>query len=196
MAIVLCKFDGCKGKRGTRGYCNPHYRQDLRGETLTQLKARPTLYERLDNRTNKNAPKGCWVWLGAIVKGGYGHMYVEGRVQYVHRLSYERHKGPTPEGWQVDHRCHVRHCLNPEHLRAVTPGENLQNRGVLASDNTTGYTGVSYYKAQEMYSAEITLKGKSYRLGYFPTAEAAWEARKSKELELFTHSPLHGSMVG
>jgi hypothetical protein len=61
---------------------------------------------------------------------GYGHIGTRdgGHVQ-AHRLSYEIHKGPIPDGLVIDHLCRVRACVNPEHLEPVTHHENIA-RGI------------------------------------------------------------------
>lgn len=68
---------------------------------------------------------GCWLWQGYVDKAGYarvGH-------RYIHREVCEAAYGPIPEGWTVDHvkarGCVHRHCINPEHLEAVTTRENV-----------------------------------------------------------------------
>jgi hypothetical protein len=68
---------------------------------------------------------GCWLWLGAISKNGYGS--VNG--MSAHRMMYILKVGPVPEGLDLDHLCRVRRCVNPEHLDPVTRKENL-NRGL------------------------------------------------------------------
>lgn len=45
-----------------------------------------------------------------------------------HRFSYELAYGPIPDGYDVHHTCHTRHCVFPEHLRAVTRSQNLKER--------------------------------------------------------------------
>lgn len=59
--------------------------------------------------------RGCWIWSGHISREGYGR-YGE---RYAHRVMYERHKGPIPDGTEIDHLCRVRSCCNPDHLEAV-----------------------------------------------------------------------------
>jgi hypothetical protein len=43
-----------------------------------------------------------------------------------HRLAYIRAKGAIPKGHHIDHLCRVTNCINPDHLEAVTPGENVR----------------------------------------------------------------------
>lgn len=64
---------------------------------------------------------GCWLWKGHLNNNGYGRFYTEPGSCYAHRWAYTRWVGPIPEGFQIDHLCRVRHCVNPSHLEAVTP---------------------------------------------------------------------------
>ena len=70
---------------------------------------------------------GCWYWNGYIGAKGYGYFKAKGPQPILaHRYSYELHKGPIPDGLEVDHVCRVRHCVNPQHLELVTHAENLR----------------------------------------------------------------------
>lgn len=75
----------------------------------------------------------CWLWTAGRNIGGYGVMgNMPGRRPFTcqaHRVSYEIHKGPIPAELTIDHLCRVRHCVNPEHLEAVTFAENVR-RGI------------------------------------------------------------------
>lgn len=87
-----------------------------------------TLLERLMALVSMEPMSGCWLWLGAT-RGGYGRIKMGGRKgEFVsaHRLSYELHVGPIPEGLQLDHLCRNRTCVNPHHLEPVTLQENLR----------------------------------------------------------------------
>lgn len=66
---------------------------------------------------------GCWLWTGGLNHGGYGRFDRNGRA---HRICYQALVGEIPCDLQMDHLCRVRSCCNPEHLEAVTPGENTR----------------------------------------------------------------------
>ncbi len=67
----------------------------------------------------------CWLWLGPFDAYGYGVFEMERRKYKAHRVAYEKHVGPIPEGLHIDHLCRVRSCVNPAHLEPVTLEENI-----------------------------------------------------------------------
>lgn len=67
----------------------------------------------------------CILWLGTKDQNGYGQMFANGRLTRVHRLAYQWAKGPIPKGYEIDHLCRTRACVNPEHLEAVTRRTNV-----------------------------------------------------------------------
>lgn len=68
---------------------------------------------------------GCWVWTGRTLPNGYGSICFANRRWYTHRVSYELHYGPIPNGLHLDHLCRNRACCNPAHLEAVSCKENV-----------------------------------------------------------------------
>lgn len=86
-----------------------------------------TLRERFESKVERLA-SGCWQWTGAILDTGYGVLTEggkNGKVFRAHRVAYELFIGPIPEGLVLDHLCHNRWCVNPEHLEAVTNHVNV-----------------------------------------------------------------------
>lgn len=74
-----------------------------------------------------HGPRGtCWQWIGCVNSRGYGCVSVDGKVQLTHRVSYEIHTGPIPDGLQIDHLCRNKKCCNPSHLEAVTQKVNCE----------------------------------------------------------------------
>lgn len=53
---------------------------------------------------------------------GYG---IRGN-RLAHRVAFELHNGPIPEGLEIDHLCGNRSCVNVAHLEAVTHAENMR----------------------------------------------------------------------
>lgn len=70
----------------------------------------------------------CWLWTGMTTPTGYASFYAGihgGGKTYAHRFVYDLMVGRIPDGYDIDHLCRVRNCVNPDHLEAVTHRENM-----------------------------------------------------------------------
>ncbi|QDH94161.1 hypothetical protein Ro103_43 [Escherichia phage vB_EcoP-Ro103C3lw] len=86
-----------------------------------------TASERLA-RLSKVTYTGCIEFTGKLDSNGYGRVMVDRNRHLVHRLSYQIHKGPIPDGMVVMHSCDNRGCINPEHLSVGTQRDNMQDK--------------------------------------------------------------------
>lgn len=143
-----------------------------------------TAKERFDAKVEKSDK--CWMWTASKDSAGYGKMYFEGRVVGAHRISFLLHNGDIPEGYEVDHECHVVACVNPDHLRLATPKQNVEHRNGAQANNTAGVRGVRWHKRVKKWEAVVTHHGKQIFLGYFTEMSEASEAARVKRAELFT----------
>jgi hypothetical protein len=85
------------------------------------------LIERFRTKYAVDGVNGCWEWTAHRDIGGYGMIYDNGRGRptAAHRVSYELHVGPIPDGLVLDHLRRNRACVNPAHLEPVTQLENV-----------------------------------------------------------------------
>lgn len=80
---------------------------------------------------NKNGPVSvphlgkCWIWEGSKDGCGYGTFGLNRNTERAHRVSWWWRYGAILDGFELDHRCRVRACVNPEHLQAITHHENV-----------------------------------------------------------------------
>lgn len=86
-------------------------------------------YRFIVGHTNKinhtvDSQTGCWIWGGKLNGNGYAVSTRNHKSVRLARWLYERTFGALSVGMHVDHICRNRACINPYHLRPLTPRDN------------------------------------------------------------------------
>lgn len=118
------------------------------------------------------------------MRDGYGRVCMNGRWQLAHRAAYELHVGPIPDGLVIDHVCYTHDCFNPAHLEPVTRGQNQQNRGGLAVNNTSGHRGVTWNRRAWRWQVQVWRDGVQHYGGLFQYLDDAAAAAERLRKEL------------
>ncbi|HFO7542632.1 TPA: HNH endonuclease signature motif containing protein [Escherichia coli] len=113
-----------------------------------------------------------------------------GRWYKAHRIIWEMHNGPIPEGYEIDHLDHDPSNNRLNNFRLVLGKENAKNRPK-NKNNTSGYIGVYWDKEREKWYSQIWVNYKCITLGRFDKMEDAIKARQEAEIKYGFH-PNHG----
>lgn len=72
---------------------------------------------------------GCMLWMGAMLRTGYGSAWLGYKTISTHRLALWLSEGPPPgPKYEAAHSCRNRHCVAPAHLRWATRIENVHDQ--------------------------------------------------------------------
>lgn len=85
-----------------------------------------TTDERFDAKWRLDERTGCHLWHAARDTFGYGNFWTGHSYVKAHGFAWSRKHGPVPAGMHLDHFvCSNPQCCNPDHLKVVTPRENV-----------------------------------------------------------------------
>lgn len=130
----------------------------------------------------------CLLWPYSPSPAGYGRVWIDGASRWAHQYAYEVAYGPAPRGMMIDHACHNRACVNPDHLRLATAGENTANRRGATKSSRLGVRNVS--RSGSKFEVRVKSQGKIHYCGVYETLD---EARKVAARE---RSRLFGDFAG
>ena len=128
----ICPIEGCEKPIRIAGLCSAHYHRQYRygdptgGGTAHGAPLR-FLHEVVLNYQEDN----CLKWPFGIGYRGYGHVWLNGKMQQVHRVVCEMVHGPALTfKHEAAHSCGkgAYGCCNPRHLSWKTRVENEQDK--------------------------------------------------------------------
>lgn len=121
--------------------------------------------------------------LVGTISAGYLSTSIYNKSYQVHRIIWELHNGPIPDGFVVDHKDGNKLNNKLGNLRLCTQAENVLN--CAASKNSkTKIKGVFFDKSRGKYKTQISVKGKLYFLGRFRKLEDAESAYRKAQIKL------------
>lgn len=130
-------------------------------------------------------PSGCWIWTGAIGAEGYGRFgYPSRQTRLAHRVAHVLFIGPIPDGYQVDHICAVKACVNPDHLEAVTPLVNTRRALPWVNGQarrTHCPQGHEYTEENTRLSFQLGRNGRPRRNRHCRTCDALRQLERSRQ---------------
>lgn len=106
---------------------------------------------------------------------GYIQIHINYELYLAHRLAWLYKTGNWPKN-DIDHINGIRNDNRFCNLREATRSQNRQN-SLLSSKNTSGITGVCWYKNSKKFAARISINGKTKTIGFFKELEDAKNAR-------------------
>ena len=155
---------------------------------------------RLKELLDYNPETGAFTWrsscgcsspgslAGTLSVKGYIRIKIGRVLQYAHRLAWLYVYGVHPPDF-LDHINRVRDDNRICNLRIASFSENAQNCSIPRS-NRSGVLGVSWHKASNMWTAQISISGKKIYLGVYKTIEEAKAARAEAKRKYHAFSPV------
>lgn len=128
--------------------------------------------------------------IGCLSGDGAFHVVIAREHYKIHRLVWLWHYGNWPR-YEIDHINGNRVDNRIENLRDVPHDVNLRNTKKRIN-NTSGYTGISYYARDKRWAAKYKVRGETIVIGYFRSKEAAVIAYELYATTFHDISSTHG----
>jgi hypothetical protein len=186
MSHTTCSIVNCGAATEARGYCIKHYARwrnngdplvvkKVVGENRTKnplYKPYHAMLDRCKNPNNthyeyygKRGIKVCKRWQGT-----------QGFSNFIEDM------GERPDGLTLERRDNSK-GYNPQNCYWATKSQQQYNQRISIT-NTSGYKGISLYKATGRWAACIYVNKKRIHLGYYKTITEAVKAREEAETKL------------
>jgi len=191
-----CSVEGCENKHYCKGYCSKHYMQIRRTGQILDIRDRKEsgkneiieyedyaeliLYDKYHNEVARSIIDLEYIDVINNYKWRFQAGYVfNNKIGLLHRFIMN-----PPEDMVIDHINRNPLDNRRDNLRICTQQENQFNRSVQCN-NTSGVTGVCFYKSNNKWIAYIKVDKKKKYLGCYSTKEEAIAARHKAEIEYF-----------
>ena len=205
---IPCSIQDCDDPSHARGWCKKHYHRWTRhgdpSTTLIPSRGKVACY--VENLLSlAKYPDECILWPFSVA-GGYGAISWSGHMDRAHRVICRLvHGNPASDSLEAAHRCGVKACVNPTHIRWATRSENEQDKVMHGKVARGSIQGLAKLTEEDVMTIRDRLSsgetGRSLAAEYGVSASAvshikiratwAWlkesEQRKNKDL------PLQGS---
>lgn len=186
------KSCGCLSKELVSKRSKKYNKYDLSneyGKGYTSNTNKPFYFDLEDYHKIKDY---CWYEdnSGYILTNLHGNSALYRNVISLHRLVMGCKHG---DGSYIDHINHNKFDCRKNNLRIVTNQQNSMNASK-KSNNTSGITGVRFYKKRNKWNAQIMFNYKAINLGYFDTFDEAVNVRKQAEEKYFGEFSYDNSM--
>lgn len=148
---------------------------------LTWQKDRPMAH--FKNELGRNIWRSmCAGKVAGSNSDGYILLWVGGKYMKAHRVVWIMMRGEIPPKMQIDHINGIKADNRIDNLRLATNRENGRNSHSIIT-NTSGVRGVSWFKRDGKWRAQISIDGRRKHLGYFDTINDAAEAYRAASLQ-------------
>ena len=159
----------------------------IRYEDYAVIRINSNTYGIIDYKIDLDDIERCdqyvWTAMRTTLKQSKNYFYAKTEGNYGYRMLH-RFIMNAPDEYVVDHINNDTTDNRKSNLRICTFQANCRNRR-LSSNNTSGYTGVTWIKKSSKWMAYIHVKDKYKNLEYFNDIQDAVKARRAGEMKYF-----------